>query len=130
MKKFLILVIVLLILVLNLPAAQWQWLSSAKLLSRNDKPPTIYFGYPKISISNHSVYVVWSDFRNGRSDIYFNYSHDKGAKWQLFDIRLYSGDLAGRSSSYYPQISSSGNYVYVVWSDFRNGPSEIYINYG
>ena len=130
MKKLLIPVIVLLISVLSLPDDQWQWLPKAKRIDTDDGPLGSNKWSPRISFSGNSVYAVWRDFRNGKEDIYFNYSHDIGATWQASDIRLDMGDLPGNSHSSYPQISSIENNVYVVWQDERNGwRSDIYFNY-
>ncbi|MBI5116585.1 exo-alpha-sialidase [Candidatus Poribacteria bacterium] len=72
------------------------------------------------------VYVVWSDSRNGATDIYFNCSSDYGATWAPNDRRL-DMDGAGASSAYSPQIScDSDGHVYVVWYDNRNGQYDIF----
>jgi hypothetical protein len=84
---------------------------------------------PKISSAGNNVYVVWFDTRNGNEDIYFNYSMDAGATWQASDTRLDTGDTPGASISWQTQIASSGNNVYVVWYDYRDGGSDIYFNY-
>jgi hypothetical protein len=86
-------------------------------------------GLPQISSSGSNVCIVWEDYRNGEADIYFNYSTDGGVTWQASDIRIDTGDSPGEKDSYYPQISSNGNYVYVVWEDYRNGEPDIYFNY-
>jgi hypothetical protein len=85
--------------------------------------------HPQITCSGNNVYAVWQDNRNGAADIYFNYSADGGANWQSSDIRLDTGDTAGANYSYYPQITCSGNNVYAVWLDNRNGNDDIYFNY-
>lgn len=78
---------------------------------------------------NRYVYVVWSDYRNGNSDIYFNYSTDGGATWQSSDIRLDTG-TAGTANSLSAQISSDNNgHVYIVWYDGRNGSNDIYFTF-
>ncbi|MDP3789135.1 MAG: hypothetical protein Q8R48_01905, partial [Candidatus Omnitrophota bacterium] len=89
-----------------------------------------FFPRPKISSDNNgNVDVVWEDWRNGKSDIYFNYSRDYGATWRASDIRL-DTNAPGAADSYYPQISSDNNgNVYIVWTDRRNGKSDIYFNY-
>jgi hypothetical protein len=84
---------------------------------------------PQIACSGNKVYVVWSDVILGTYDIYFNYSTDGGATWQPSDIRLDTGDSPGASYSDIPHITCSGDYVYVLWRDERNGPSaDIYFN--
>lgn len=80
------------------------------------------------SAATHRVYVVWSDDRNEREDIFFNYSSSSGAPatWRPADQRL-DTDLPFRGDSRTPQISclpgQSGfgvpDQIYVVWSDTR-----------
>ncbi len=49
-------------------------------------------------------------------------------QWQLQDLRIDLGDPAGANDSWNPQISTSGNNVYVTWEDTRNGWADIYFN--
>lgn len=83
---------------------------------------------PKISFTGSRVYIVWQDFRNGLGDIYFNYSIDNGTSWQITDARL-DTDLAGAGSSWEPGLCVTGDNLYVVWQDNRNGNWDIYVNY-
>jgi len=76
------------------------------------------------------ISVVWSDLRNGNSDIYFNYSVDNGVTWQASDKRLDTGDAMGASDSFDTQLISDGEgHIYTVWKDDRNGGGDIYFNY-
>ena len=83
---------------------------------------------PQICCSGNNVYVAWFDERNGEYDIFFNCSTDAGITWNTPDVRLDTGDIPGANESTNPQISSSENTVYVVWSDRRNGETDIYFN--
>ena len=74
-----------------------------------------------------TVYVVWSDTRNGAADIYFNRSVDGGTTWLEEDVRLDSG-APGAARSADPEICCDGEAVYVVWEDARNGRDDIYFN--
>ena len=76
--------------------------------------------YPKItSDANGHVYVVWQDSRNGRYDIYFNYSSDNGAAWQANDLRI-NTTPAGTEYAHYPRICCDEHgHVYAVWLDDR-----------
>lgn len=87
--------------------------------------------YPKVAASGSNVYVVWRDNRNGYTDIYLNYSNDAGHTWQASDIRL-DTDTAGASYSYDPVVAATGNKVYVIWRDERQGSfsaMNIFLNY-
>ncbi len=89
---------------------------------------------PTVTSDNSGhVYVTWMDSRNGKRDIYFNYSSDYGATWQSSDIRLDTGDAAGANHSRWPTIScDNSGHVYVTWDDKRNGSPkryDIYFNY-
>ncbi len=100
-------------------------------LDTGDNPGASYSGSSQISSdgSGH-VYVTWWDHRDGRGDIYFNYSGDYGATWQTSATRLDTGDTPGTSRSSSPRISSDGNgHVYVTWYDNRDGYYDIYFNY-
>jgi hypothetical protein len=69
-----------------------------------------------------NVFVVWSDTTTGNGDIYFRASKDSGAKFGA--KRNLSSNNAGNSIS--PQIATSGNNVYVVWSDNTPGNSDTF----
>jgi hypothetical protein len=105
------------------------WEASDIRLDIGDTPGTHGSEAPWISCTGSNVYVVWSDTRNGASDIYFNYSTDGGATWQASDIRLDTGEMPGTNDSYWQLVSSEGNNIYVVWMDERNGNTDIYFNY-
>jgi chitodextrinase len=67
--------------------------------------------------------------RNGKRDIYFNYSSDYGATWQVSDERLDIDDTQGVSDSWYPEISNDNNgHIYVTWRDQRDGGPDIYFD--
>ena len=101
--------------------ARGGWLQIPIRLDTGDLPGANYSMNTQISNSGSNVYVVWEDYRNGDADIYFNSSTDGGVTWQALDTRLDTGNSPGASNSWYPQISSIGSYVYVVWMDGRNG---------
>ena len=79
---------------------------------------------PQIMTSGNNVYVVWTDTTPGNYDILFKRSIAKMVKWfsQLHPINLSMN--AGFSIN--PQIMTSGNNVYVVWTDTTTaGPEDI-----
>lgn len=77
--------------------------------------------YPSISASGQYVHIVWYDTPESQQAAYYVRSTDEGVSWSS-DIRLSSN--AGASN--WPCISSSGEFVHVVWTDTRDGNYEIY----
>ena len=77
--------------------------------------------YPAVSVSGQIVHAVWHDNRDGNPEIYYKRSIDGGSSWGA-DTRLTNGT----NSSYYPSVAISGQAVHVIWSDMRDGNSEIY----
>jgi hypothetical protein len=83
--------------------------------------------YPVIAVDpSDNAYVVWEDYRNGNSDIYFSY-RPVGGSWQA-NVRV--DDASGSTESRWPSIAVdlSGN-AYVVWYDNRNGNNDVYFSY-
>ena len=87
---------------------------------------------PKIAACGNNVYVVWRDNRNGsNTDIYLNYSNDAGHTWQGSDLRLNTGTAAA-NFVHTPVVAATGDKVYVVWHDAREGSSSatnLFLNY-
>ncbi len=100
------------------------WLSEAKILS-DSFPDPFDAALPLVEASGKAVYVVWEDMRNGRTDIYFNRSLDRGSTWLDSAIRL-DGDAAGSAFSTNPNISVADDSVYLTWTDERDGFKDIY----
>ena len=75
---------------------------------------------PQISSFGDNVYVVWQDKTPGIYDIFLASSNDKG---QTFGSTINLSNNTGYSQ--YPQISSFGDNVYVVWSDNTPGNNDI-----
>lgn len=72
--------------------------------------------HPQISASGSSVYVVWADNTSGNKEVLFARSTSSGNAF---------GTAAPLSSpgvnSYNQEIAASGNSVYVVWQEEREG---------
>ena len=75
---------------------------------------------PQISSFGDNVYVVWQDKTPGIYDIFLASSNDKG---QTFGSPINLSNNTGYSEN--PQITSSGDNVYVVWSDNTPGNNDI-----
>jgi hypothetical protein len=103
----------------------WQMISTGPL-DNTDTPGANTSWLTKVSSSGANVYAVWEDYRwaGGGSDVYFNNSTDYGATWQT--EQNIDGYLPSVSST--PEIASTGNYVYIVWTDSRSGMNDIYFN--
>jgi hypothetical protein len=74
-----------------------------------------------ITSDANGLHVVWKDWRDGNSEIYYKHSPDFGNTWEP-DIRLTNDS----SDSWYPAITSDANGLHVVWDDSRDGNYEIY----
>jgi hypothetical protein len=82
-----------------------------------------YSLFPRISAIGSNVYVVWQDKVSGNYEIFLRESNDGGIKFR--SIKNLSRNNTGDSIS--PQIASSGNNVYVVWTDHEPRRSEIFL---
>lgn len=83
--------------------------------------------FPRVNAEPGFVYVVWEEDRHGMPDVYFRYSLTSGLTWYGRDFRL-DTDYPAAAVSIQPRMASTGNNVYVVWQDSRNGASDIYFN--
>lgn len=91
-------------------------------------------GRPSIAVSDNGlhVWVAWEDTRDGKSDIYFNYSQKSGGGWEGEErIDMGNGDADGAYESFEPQVCADGQQnVYVVWHDARGGDGyDVYYQY-
>lgn len=77
--------------------------------------------YPAIYVSGNTVFITWTDNRDGNYEIYFKSSVDGGGTWST-DTRLTNNSAL----SDYPSIDADGNTVIIVWQDSRDGNSEVY----
>jgi hypothetical protein len=78
---------------------------------------------PKIAAFGDNVYVVWADNsggKDGNGDVFFSSSKDNGTS---FDEPTNLSNNNGNSTN--PEITTSGNNVYVLWSDFLSTKTEI-----
>ncbi|MBL9086968.1 MAG: exo-alpha-sialidase [Planctomycetia bacterium] len=73
------------------------------------------------------VFVVWSDDRDGATDVLLAGSVDGGATFTT-DVRLDNGDVAGAFASSAPAIANTGRRIFVAWTDARAGGDDIHLN--
>ena len=71
--------------------------------------------------SDGNVYVIWEDYSNGNSDIFFRASTDNGINFN--PVKNLSNDA---NESQLPEIAGSGHRVYVTWQDFVSGVGDIF----
>ncbi|TKJ43464.1 hypothetical protein CEE36_03770 [candidate division TA06 bacterium B3_TA06] len=77
--------------------------------------------WPSIAVWEENIHVVWEDYRNGSSEIYYKRSTDNGETWGD-DIRF--TNASGGFAS--PSIAVLGDTIHVVWDDYCDGDQEIY----
>ena len=87
--------------------------------------PGFMCAMPDLNILGNNVYIAWQDNRmvGGfvQPDIFFDYSTDNGATWQMPDIGPIDVGSVG-IQSIAPDIQSDVGYVYATWYDERFGP--------
>lgn len=82
---------------------------------------------PRISCSGERVYVVWIDWRSATPSVRLNSSFDAGVTWMASDRKV-NDPPDDKSVAAGAEVCSTGSYVYVVWSDDRDGASDIYFD--
>lgn len=77
---------------------------------------------PKVKADDFgNVYVVWVDKRTTKSDMFFNFSINKGkdGSWQTVDYQIDKGTPPGNSYEPVMSVDSTGH-VYIAWQDDRS----------
>ncbi|MCK4718667.1 MAG: exo-alpha-sialidase, partial [Thermoplasmata archaeon] len=87
-----------------------------------------YSADPAVAICGDLVHVAykdaWGTFPNTRAEVRYIHSDDGGENW----APAINMSLVDDEYSDLPDISVSGEHVYVAWADTRNAAREIYIN--
>jgi Notch 1 len=87
---------------------------------------------PRIDVDGTGkVYVVFVDDRDGRRDLFFNYSLDDGIYFQPQDIRMNTDSPSGLHDSFSPKLSvGPSGFAFIVWIDTRSNDinGDIYFN--
>ena len=102
-----------------------QWQSDVRL-TNNTQTSYTSFNARCVASSGDTVHVVWRDYRDGQSEIYYKRSIDGGTSWGT-DTRLTFGSIT--FNFYYPSVTVSGSVVHVIWdgnADSSNTNYEIY----
>lgn len=93
-------------------------------VNEEDYPASFSQDYPDVStFPDGSFVVVWQDDRNGDTDIYLQ-RYDSSGQPRGANIKV--NDDATGADQRRPAVSSSIGFFVVVWSDNRNGNSDIY----
>ena len=95
-----------------------QWQPETQL---TNNPSSSLTTLNSVASSGNTVHTVWSDNRDGNTEIYYKRSTDAGITWGT-DTRLTNAS----DYSLRPSITVSGVTVHVVWYDNRDGNTEIY----
>jgi Neuraminidase (sialidase) len=103
------------------------WTPPTRIDHLPDDLPTDAFGSMAVMSPAGEVFVIWSDGRHGRDDIFFGRSADGGRTWDNKDIRV-DADEAGTAVSRFPSIARGGDgRIAVVWDDDRAGYEGVYL---
>lgn len=94
-----------------------SWGADTRLTNTNNSSSELV----SVSVSGSAVHLVWLDYRDGNAEIYYKRSTDNGANWET-DLRLTNNTFDSQS----PSLSVSGQFLYTVWYDNRDGNYEIY----
>lgn len=108
------------------------WLPTDTRLDTGTPPGAARSYFPMASAEGSKVFVVWYEASGSSTTVRFNRSLDGGTTWLPVDTRI-DHPLTSVGNSPLPQIASSGNSVYVAWTDQRNGVTptwnrDIYFN--
>ena len=77
--------------------------------------------FPSVASNGPVAYVTWEDNRDGNYEIYCKQTADGGANWDP-DERLTDNTSQSEGAA----VAMSGSKVHIVWTDYRDGNSEIY----
>jgi hypothetical protein len=81
---------------------------------------------PDIAVYENNIHVVWTDYRDGFSEIYYKKSTDNSKNWEN-ETRLTNTTNEIRENTIYDLgIGIDNNNIYISWKDYRIGTSEIH----
>ena len=93
----------------------------------NDDSSPVRREYPSLRI-NESQYisVAWETKRNGNIDVYFSNSTNRGQDFST--NQKVNDDIGTAPQSGVDLAVDSNGYVFLVWTDYRNGNADIYFS--
>jgi len=77
--------------------------------------------FSSIAVNDNNIHVVWEDIWKNKWKICYTKSIDNGKKWNN-NVILSINEF----NSSYPDIAIFGDYIFVIWTDDRDGSLEIY----
>jgi hypothetical protein len=95
-----------------------NWISDVRLTNHDS---TTEDATVSIAVNKINVHIVWSSNKDGNDEIYYKRSTTNGETWDS-DIRLTNEG----SYSVEPVIEADGTNIHILWTDLRDGNSEIY----
>lgn len=114
-KKKYILIFLILVLGFSYLNSIAQWQNDIRLTINSASSLTSFNNTWCIASNGDTVHVVWSDERDGNSEIYYKRSIDRGVNWGN-DLRLTNNS----GSSQHPSVTIAGSNIFIVWEDNRN----------
>lgn len=76
-------------------------------------------GLPSFALDSlENLYVVWEDWRQDSSDIFFTFSTDSGGTWYSPNVKV-NDDTTQRPQRYTDILVRGADNIYVVWTDSR-----------
>lgn len=76
-------------------------------------------GLPSFVLDSlENLYVVWEDWRQDSSDIFFTFSTDSGTTWYSPNVKV-NDDTTQRPQRYTDILVRGPDNIYVVWTDSR-----------
>jgi hypothetical protein len=76
---------------------------------------------PAIVSKGETLYVVWTDYRDGNSEIYLRRSTDRGSSWLAEERLTFENNFSTN-----PKLAIWNDKVLLVWQDYRLGNWEIF----
>jgi hypothetical protein len=83
---------------------------------------------PVIAAAGENVHVVWVDYRDLNSEVYYKHSTDNGTTWSS-DQNISNTSSNPSLYTVLPSVAASGRNVHVVWADDYDGNDEIYYRF-
>jgi hypothetical protein len=99
-----------------------QWQADVRLTDNTENSINCFGNTRSVAANGDIIHTVWTDYRDGNSEIYYKRSVDGGITWGS-DVRLTSNP----ASAHNPGIVVNGSSVYVVFYENRNGDFQVFL---